>query len=187
MKYKQNEQGFSETGLCYMLTQGDKRISEPKLMFPVYRPETTVSSVEASFQLDEQQVLQGVPGHPQPFHQAILAVTHGQAKAHICHIVSGEQQLGQAQQGGPAHHQDPHGGCVHQLGKKEAGTHGCPRSVARGEGAALHKEGGEDVRAVLSRPSASHQSPHSSDQHQVQDQSFEEERGIRNIHVSFFL
>lgn len=133
-------------------------------VFPVSHPESIIGPVESLSQLQEQQVLQTVPGHPQPLHQAILAVAHRQSKAHICHIVPGEKQPWQAHQSGPAHHEDPHGVGVHQLGEEEAGAQGGPRGMARGEGVALHEEGGEDVRAVLSRPAASDQGLHNSDQ-----------------------
>lgn len=147
----------------------------PNLKLPICHPESAINHAESLSQSHEQQVLQAVPGHPQPLHETVLAVAHGQTKAHVCHIVPGEQQPGQAHQGGPAHHQDAHGGRVHQLGEKEAGAHGRPRGVARGEGVALHEEVGEDVRAVLGGHAASDQGLHQSDQQQVQQQSCEEE------------
>lgn len=138
-------------------------------------PESAVGPVEALAQSQKQQVLQAVPGHPQPFHETIVAVTHEQTKAHIGHVLPGEQQPGKAHQGGPTHHQDPHGGRVRQLGQEEASAQCCPCGVARGEGVTLLEEGGEDVRAVLSRSAASHRCLHHSDQEQVQQQSCEEE------------
>lgn len=150
--------------------------SEPELEFPVHCPESTVSPVEALSESHQQHLLQAVPRHPQPFHQAVLAVAHGQAKAHICHIVSGEQQPGQAHQGGPAHNQNPHGGCVHDLCEEEAGTHGGSWGMAWGEGVSLHKEGREDVRAVLCRRPTSDQGLDSSDQQKVQRESYGEEK-----------
>lgn len=141
----------------------------------VCHPESAVRPVESLAQPQQQQVLQAVPGHPQPFHQAVLAVAHEQTEAHVSHVLPGQQQPGQAHQGGPAHHQDPHGGRVHQPGQEEAGAQGGPRGVARGEGVALLQEGGEEVGAVVGGSATSHQRLHQSDQQQVQQQRWEEE------------
>lgn len=119
------------------------------------------------------QLVQTVPGDPQPLHQAVLAVAHGQSETHIRHIVPGQEQPREADQSGPGHHQHPHGVRVHQLSEEEAGAQGGPGGVARREGVALHEEGGEEVRAVLGRPATSHKGLHQSDQQQVQQQSWD--------------
>lgn len=147
-------------------------------VFKICHPESTARPVESLAQSQQQQVLQAVPGHPQPFHKTVLAVTHDQAKAHVSHILPGQQQPGEAHQRGPTHHQDPHGGRVDQLGQEEPGAQRRPRGVARGEGVALHEEGGEDVGAVLSRSAAPDHSLHHFDQEQVQQQSCERETDV---------
>lgn len=47
--------------------------------------------------------------------------------------------------------------------------------MAGGKGIALHKEGGEDLRAVLGGHATSDQSLHKSDKQQIQNQSCGEE------------